>query len=291
MSFDHLRLFRDVAQSRSLSRAAALNGVSQPAASQHIHEVEARLGAPLLDRSTRPLALTPAGRLYAELCRDVLHRQEEFEVAIETLKNQVEGAVKVASIYSVGLTEMSGLKEKFARRCPGARLEVEYLRPERVYDAVLADSVDLGIVSYPQPTRQLAVRPWRQERMVVAASPSHPLAKRSLLRMADLEGQDFVAFDDDLTIRHEIDRFLRDSGVEVHCTMHFDNIQMIAQAVALGAGVSILPERTLRAEVGIGRLVAIPMEAELVRPLGILHRRRKRFHLAAQRFLELLEAP
>lgn len=289
MSFDHLRLFRDIAQTRSLSRAASMNGVSQPAASQHIHELESRLGVSLLDRSTRPFALTSAGKLYAELCRDVLRRHEEFEVAIETLKNQVEGAVRVASIYSVGLTEMSDLKEEFARRCPGARIEVEYLRPEKVYDAVQTDAADIGLVSFPQTTRELVVRPWREERMVVAAAPSHPLARKSVLRMADLQGADFVCFDEDLTIRHEIDRFLRDNAVEVNRTMHFDNIQMIEQAVSLGAGVSILPERTLRAEIALGRLVAVPMEAELVRPLGIVHRRRKKLHLAAQRFLELLE--
>ncbi len=289
VSFDHLRLFRDIAQTRSLSRAAGMSGVSQPAASQHIHELEARFGVPLLDRSTRPVTLTSAGKLYAELCRDVLRRQEEFEVALEELKNRVEGVVRVASIYSVGLTEMSTLKEEFARRCPDARIEVEYLRPEKVYDMVQTELADLGLVSFPQATRELAVRPWREERMVVAAAPSHPLAKKSMLRMADLQGADFVSFDEDLTIRHEVDRFLRDNAVEVNRTMHFDNIQMIEQAVALGAGVSILPERTLRAEIGLGRIVAIPMEAELVRPLGIVHRRRKKLHLAAERFLELLE--
>lgn len=288
-SFEHLRLFRDVAQFRSLSRAAAANGVSQPAASQHIHELELRLGAKLLDRSTRPLTLTPAGRLYAELCRDILHRQEAFDVALEALRNRVEGTVRVASIYSVGLSEMSDIKEEFARRCPDAHLEVEYLRPDKVYEAVLADAADLGIVSYAQASRQLQVRPWREERMALAAAPSHPLAKRSVVRAADIEGQDYVAFDDDLTIRHEIDRFLRDWGVEVNRTMHFDNVQMIAQAVALGAGVSILPERALRGEIALRRLTVIPLESGLVRPLGILHRRRKRFHLAAQRLLELLE--
>lgn len=265
-----------------------MNGVSQPAASQHIHDLEARLGVTLLDRSTRPFTLTPAGRLYTDLCRDVLHRHEEFEVALEALRNRVESTVKVASIYSVGLSEMSEIKEEFARQCPDARLEVEYLRPDKVYAAVLSDSVDLGIVSYPQASRQLQVIPWRQERMVVAAAPSHFLAKKSVVKMTDLHGQDYVAFDDDLVIGHEIDRFLRDRGVEVNRTMHFDNVQMIAQAVALGAGVAILPERALRGEVVLGRLAAIPMEADLVRPLGVLHRRRKRFHMAAQRFLDLI---
>lgn len=288
MSFEHLRLFRDIVQSRSLSRGAALNGISQSAASQHLHELETRLGVTLLDRSTRPFTLTSAGRLYAALCRDVLRRHDEFQVALEALKQEVEGTVRVASIYSVGLSEMSHLKEEFGRRFPNAQLEVEYLRPDKVYEAVLTDCADVGLVSYPEATKELAVLPWRQERMVVATSPSHPLARKSVATMMDLDGQDFVGFDEDLPIWQRIDRFLRERGVEVNRTMHFDNIQMIEEAVALGAGISILPARAMRAEVGRGRLVGIPMDADLVRPLGIVYRRRKKFHRAAQSFLDLL---
>ncbi len=289
VSFEHQRLFRDIVQTRSLSRGAALNGISQSAASQHLHDLESRLGTMLLDRSTRPFTLTSAGRLYADLCRDVLRRHEEFEIALESLKTEVEGTVRVASIYSIGLSEMTFLKEEFARRCPIARLDVEYLRPEKVYEAVLADHADLGLVSYAEATKELAAIPWRQERMVLAASPAHPLARKLRVKPADLAGQDFVAFDEDLPICRVIDRFLKEQGVEVNRTMHFDNIQMIVQAVALGAGVSILPARTMGAEIRLGRLVGIPMEAELVRPLGIIHRRRKKFHKVAELFLELLQ--
>jgi len=218
----------------------------------------------------------------------VLRRKDEFDVAIERLKRQIEGTVRVASIYSVGLTEMSRLKEEFSRRYPNAHLEVDYLRPDKVYEAVLADGADLGLVSYPEASRELAVIPWRQEEMVVAAAPSHPLAPKAALKAADLQGQEFVAFDPDLAIRRDIDRFLREAKVEVNVAMHFDNIQMIKEAVAVGSGISILPALTLQAEIEQGRLVAIAMDADLVRPVGVIHRRRKRFHRAAQVFLELL---
>jgi DNA-binding transcriptional LysR family regulator len=289
VSFEHFRLFRDIVQARSLSRGAALNQVSQSAASQHVQDLENRLGAELLDRSTRPFTLTEAGRLYYELCRDVLRRKEEFDVALERLKGEVEGTVRVACIYSVGLSEMSRLKEDFLGRFPNANLEVEYLRPDKVYEAVLADQADLGLVSYPVASRELAAIPWRAEQMVVAASPAHPVARSASLRPQDLNGQDFVAFDTDLPIRREIDRFLRDCGVEVNLAMHFDNIEMVKEAVALGTAISIVPARAMRQEIEQGRLVAVPIDAELVRPLGILHRRKKKFHRAAQAFLELLE--
>jgi len=286
--FPHLTLFKDIAQTRSLSRGAALNRISQSAASQHVQELEKRLGVMLLDRSTRPFTLTPAGRLYYDLCRDVLRRTDEFEVALERLKAEVEGTVRVASIYSVGLSGMSRLKEEYSRRFPKAQVHVEYLRPDKVYEAVLADQADLGLVSYPEPTRQLEVIPWREEQMVVAAAPSHPLAQKALVKPSDLNGQDFVGFDPDLPIRRDIDRFLREWGAEVNLTMHFDNIEMVKEAVALGQSISILPVHTMEAEIEQGRLVGIPIESELVRPVGIVHRRRRKLHRAAQAFLELL---
>jgi len=287
--FENLKLFRDIAQTKSISRGATLNEISQSAASQYMQEMERRLGVTLLDRTTRPLALTPAGKLFFDLCRDVLRREEQFQLLLDNLKGLVEGAVRVASIYSIGLSEMSRLQDEFAARFPHAQLHVDYLRPDKVYEALLADQADLGLVSYPVGTKELAVIPWREEEMAVAAPPSHPLAKKKVLVPADLNGQEFVGFDEELMIRRELDHFFREQGIEIQLAMQFDNIQMIKEAVALGSGISILPARTMQAEIAQGRLVAIPLHApELVRPVGIVHRKRKRFSHAVESFLELL---
>ena len=283
MSYENLRLFRDIAQTKSFSKGASLNELSQSAASQHVQELEKDLGTLLLDRSTRPLSVTAAGRLYLELCREILRRTEQFEDELKELKTNIEGTVRVASIYSVGLSEMVEIEAESSRRQPTASLEVDYLRPEKVYQAVLADEADLGLVSYPEPSREITVIPWRQEEMVLAASPYSAFAGRGSIAPAALQGAEFIGFDDDLPIRREVDRFLRENGVEVNEILHFDNLQMIKEAVAHRVGVSIMPARVLLDEMRQGRLVAIRIEApELYRPLGIIHRRRKRFPRVAQ---------
>lgn len=289
MNLDHLQLFRDIAQTRSISRAAALNAVSQSAASQHLQELERQLDTQLVDRSVRPLQLTPAGRLYQEYCREVLRLRQQFDVELEGLKGQVEGLCRVASIYSVGFSEMSSLEALFSSRFPDAELRVEYLRPEKVYEAVLNDRADLGIVSYPEPTKDVKVTHWREERMVVALSPEHPLSARAVIRAADLQDQDFVGFDDELPISKEVKRFLRDAGIEVKQVLHFDNIQSMKEAVATRQGLSILPEPILQRDIEQGLLTAVPLEAPgLKRPLGILQLRRKKLNRATQSFLHLL---
>jgi len=290
MPFDHLKLFKDIAQAQSVSKGAAMNGVSQSAASQHLLELERELGVALLDRTRRPLEVTEAGKEYLEMCRDVLGRHAEFQAALDRLKNRIEGTVRIASIYSVGLSEMSHLEQEFSRRYPDATLEVEYLRPEKVYEAVMTDRADLGLLSYPESSKDVTVLPWRKEEMVVAVSPYHKLARKTEVFPKDLAGMDFVGFDADLPIRREVDRFLRDQHVQVNMTLHFDNLQMIKEAVAHGSGISIMPARVMASEVAQGRLVPISIAApDLYRPLGIVHRRKKRFHRAAQAFLELLQ--
>lgn len=289
LTLDQLRLFRDLAQARSISRAAELNDISQSAASQHLQELERGFELKLVDRTRRPVALTEAGRLYFDFCRDVLHRREEFEVEMDRLKGIVEGVVRIASIYSVGISEMSHLQEEFSRRWPEAELRVDYLRPEKVYLAVQADQADLGLVSYPEANKEIKVIPWRSEVMVVAVAPTHPLAARPSVAPAELNGRDFIGFDEDLPISREITRYLEENSVEVNRVMHFDNIQTMKEAVALGEGVGILPDRIMRLEIQQGRMKAIPLVAPgLFRPLGIIHRRRKKFNRAAQSFLQLL---
>jgi LysR family transcriptional regulator, transcriptional activator of the cysJI operon len=287
--FQDCKLFRDVAQARSLSRAAAVNGISQSAATQHIQELERRLGVQLLDRSTRPLGLTAAGKLYGELCRDVLRREEDFVVALDGIKSGAEGTVRVASIYSIGLSEMPQLREAFVQACPGAHLHVEYLRPSKVYEAILEDNADLGFISYPEHRRELTIIPWREERMTVAVYPSHPFASRALLLPTDLNGENFISFDEEVIIRRELDRFFRENDVSISIVMQFDNIQSIKEAVILGSGISILPERTMQAEVEQKRLVSVPLHApELVRPTGIIHRKKKKLTRAGREFLNLV---
>jgi DNA-binding transcriptional LysR family regulator len=148
------------------------------------------------------------------------------------------------------------------------------------------------VVSYPEASREITAIPWRDEEMQLAAPPEHPLAACQEVNPADLNGQDFVGFDGDLSIRKEIERFFRAQGIAVNLVMHFDNIQMIKEAVALGRGISILPARTMQAEIAQGRLVAVPLRApELVRPLGIVHQKRKKLNRAARAFLALVTEP
>ena len=282
--FEAERLFRDVVQERSVSRAAKLNGISQSAASQQISELERRLQFQLLNRTTRPLYPTQAGKLYFELSRDVLRREEEFRASLEALQKKTEGQVRIASIYSVGVSEIPWHRAEFHKRFPLIELVLSLRRPNLVYEAVMEDQADLGLVSYPETARELTVIPWREEPMSVAVPLGHPWSACDSLSVHQLEGESFVAFDDDLAIRRHVDRYLKESGVRVEITFNVDNIEMLKTCVSSGSGISILPHCV------DDRLAMIPLREPLRRPVAIIHRRGKVLSRAAQLFIDQLAA-
>jgi DNA-binding transcriptional LysR family regulator len=198
--------------------------------------------------------------------------------------------VRVAAIYSVGLHDMARCMKQFMIRYSKAKVRLEFLRPNKVYEAVLNSEVDLGIVSYPMPSTEISVIPLRSERMVLVCHPSHPLAGRKAITAEHLKNEGFVAFDRDLIIRKEIDRYLRQRNVSVRINMEFDNIETIKQAVGIEAGVSILPEPTVREETARGDLATVRLIApQLERPIGIIYRQRKVFTPTSTKFMELLQ--
>ena len=289
MNLDTLRLYCDVVRLRSFSRAATASGVSQSAASQAIQQLEAELDATLLDRSRRPLAPTAEGRGFYDACRGLLAGFEKARADLAASRQRVEGTVRVAAIYSVGLHDMSRHMQPFMAAYPNARVLLECLHPHKVVEAVLNDEADLGILSYPASSRALQVLPLREEPMMVVTHPSHPLARRRRVSPADLDGARFVAFDHDLPIRRAIDRALKQHGVKVDVAMEFDNVETIKQAIGIAAGISILPAPTVQKESEMRTLAAVELALPgLVRPVAIIHRRGRHLTAAVSRFIAQL---
>jgi DNA-binding transcriptional LysR family regulator len=288
----HLRfveIFCEVAQRRSFSKGAAAHDVSQSSASQAVGLLEKRLGTQLIDRSKRPLELTPAGQVYFEGCRELLERFRAIEDRIQTAVDRIAGPVRVAAIYSVGLMQMEQSVQRFEELYPDARLRLEYLHPDRVYQQLVDDEADLGLVSFPRHGGDFESIDWQEQPMVLVVPPQHRLASRRNVAIAEIDGVDYVGFTQELTIRREVDRQLKRSKVTVQIVHEFDNIETIKRAIEIGSGVALLPRPTVWQEISAGTLSAVELaDVDLVRPLGIVHKRNKQLTTAVQKFIELL---
>lgn len=290
MQIDALKIYCDVARLRSFSRGAEANKMLQATASLTVQRLEKHLGVALIDRSCRPWKLTREGRTFYDGCRKVLADYHALESEVRGRPVDSHAVVRVAAIYSVNLHDMSRCVRQFNERWPAAHVELEYLHPARVWERVLHDEVDVGIISFPQQRRDLTLIPWRDEPMVVACHPQHRLAGKTKIAVRELAGEPFVGFDPDLVIRKRIDGFLREHGVEARATFTFDNIEAVKRAVEAGTGVAILPRPTLEHELQAGTLAAVPLAGvNFVRPLGIIYRRGRRLYPTTESFIQLLQ--
>ena len=288
MSFDAIKVFCDVAQQRSFSEGAKLNGITQSAASQRVRTLEEELGVQLIDRSTRPCRLTAQGRSYFRGCRDILDQYQRLILEIEGKARPLRGHVEIVSIYSADVAHLERVRERFHESHPGSRVQIHYLQPAAINDWVKDEQCDFGILSYPERWPALASIPLRDEGMVAVFPPGHRFSKRASISPADLAEEKLAGFDGELPISKEIRSYLRHHGVRPKLAVSFDNVDTIKAAVADTGAVAILPERTVRSEVGRGMVGTVTLRPTLTRPLAVVHRRDREFPPVVQAFLDEL---
>jgi DNA-binding transcriptional LysR family regulator len=289
MHIETLKVFCDVVEMRSFSAAASHNYVTQSAVSQQIRALEEKYGRKLMERTRGHVRLTPAGEVFYEASKTIIDRFRDMEGHLQRLGNVIAGSVRVLTVHSIGLYELSGPVKRYLRAYPQVNLHVEYSRSSKVYEDVLKGDADLGIVAYPTRRPGVVVVPFRDDRLVVICPPQHPLARRRRIPLRLLDGEAFVGYEKDVPTRRAIDRILRQSGVEVRYRMELDNIETIKRVVEIGTGCSILPEPAVRQEVRNRTLAALQIsDHTLMRPLGIIHRQGRHFSPATQKFIEFL---
>jgi len=291
MHLKDVEIFCEVVSRRSFSKAAEAHNMSQSSASHAVSALERRLGKQLIDRSKRPLELTAPGRIYYDGCVEMLRAFRAVEDRVLGLENRLTGKLAVAAIYSVGLLQIDALIRRFEETYPDVEVRVDYLHPDEVYERVRAGEAQIGLVSFPKDGGEFASVSWQDQEMAVVVPPGHRVAQAESVRAADLDGEDFVAFETGLAVRRQIDRWLRSAGVSVNATHQFDNVENIKRAVEIGAGIALLPRPTVHREVELGSLVAVRLaDVTWSRPLGVVHRRNKKLSAAAKRFVEMLRS-
>jgi DNA-binding transcriptional LysR family regulator len=286
-----LKVFCDVVETRSFSTAASQNFVTQSAVSQQIRTLEERYGRRLLERARGNVQLTPAGKILYQASKDIVQRHRDMEAQLQALSQVIAGTVRVATVHSIGLYEVSTPLKRYLKAYPQVHVHLEYLRSSRIYEEALRGNIDLGVVAYPTRRPQLTVLPFRQDRLVLVCPRTHPFARHRRLSVRKLAGQPMVGYERDIPTRKETDRLLRRHGVEVRYVVELDNIETIKRVVEIGTGLAILPEPAVRPEVKNRTLAAVQFSDDVcLRPIGIIHRQGKHFSPAAEKFIEFLRA-
>jgi DNA-binding transcriptional LysR family regulator len=289
MHIETLKVFCDLAETGSFSLAASKNFVTQSAVSQQVRSLEGRYGRELVERSRGRVRLTQAGEVVYQAGKEIVQKHREIEDSFQTLLRSVAGTVRVATVESVGLYELSSPLKRYLRTFPDVNVHLEYAQANKIYEDVSRGDIDLGIVAYPSKRPQILVTPFREDRLVLVCAPQHPFAQFHRISIKKLDGEKFVGFERDIPTRRALDRILRRHGVKVQYVMEVDNIETIKRVVEIGSGISVVPEPCIAQEIKNETLKAIQFTDEvMMRPLGIISKRGRRFSPAVHEFVEFL---
>jgi LysR family transcriptional regulator, transcriptional activator of the cysJI operon len=289
VQFESLKLFCDLAETKSFTQAAQRNRVTQSSASQMLCALERQFESLLVERSRRNFRLTPAGQVLYDSGKELLQIQHAMHSAMEELAGSDSGEIRLATDYSIGLHDLPSYVKEFLRRYPAVNLQVEYRRANEVYQDVIANDVDLGLVAYPAQDRRLQIIPLWKDPLVLICHPQHPLAKLKSVQLDLLNGLKFLSFAPDLPTRKAVDKILADAGVWVVHAMQFDNIETVKRAVEIDAGVAIVPRKSIREEPVSQTLQAVEIEGGHFRPLALIHKTGKVLSPAAKHLIAVLQ--
>ena len=289
MQIENFKIFADLVETRSFSKAAKLNGITQSAVSQQARAMERHFKTLLIDRSQKQFQLTREGQRVYEAAKEILHNYEKLQSELQELKKVISGTIRISTIYSIGLHELPPFIKRFLHDFPSVNVRVEYRRSNLVYEDLLHNSVDFGLVAFPVKQRQIEILPFRDDQLVLITHPQHALARRAKVEVKDLAGERFIGFDPDIPTRKAVDAIFRDHRLELDPVMEFDNIETVKRAVEIDHGVAVVPLATVSQEQKQGTLAVVPFEGkEFTRPLAILHRRGRVLTPAMKKFIEVL---
>ena len=289
MHIEMLKIFCDLIELRSFSKAAEKHLLSQSAVSQQLAQLELTYKCQLVDRKKRPIELTKEGELLYKAAKDMLDRYEQLRSELSALKSSSRNRIDVGAIYSIGMHTLPNYVKKFMVSYPKVNVHIEYLSADRIYELVLAGDIDIGLVAVPKRDKRLDVYDFEDEPLVLVCSPKHPLARESQVDIHKLQFERFVGFEENVPTRIWIDNILQRYNIIIRPVMEFDNIETVKRAVEINSGVSILPQTAILQELGSRTLKAIPFSNEnFVRPTGIIVRKNKLLSQAGRYFIELL---
>jgi LysR family transcriptional regulator, transcriptional activator of the cysJI operon len=290
MQIESLKVFCDLAETESFTKTAQINNITQSAVSQQISSLERQFKSLLIERSKKRFRLTREGKVLYDYSKQIIQTYDSLYSRLQEIQDIISGTIRVATIYSIGLHDLPPYIKKFLKAYPTVNVHVEYRRSNQVYEDVLGNVVDLGLVAYPARDTKIEVVPLHKDMLVLICHPQHPFAKTRTIKLKDLANQKFISFDPDIPTRRAIDKILGDQNVTVQHVMEFDNIETVKRAVEIDAGIAIVPHGTILQEISKHTLAEVKMEdAEFFRPLAAIYKKNKVLSPAMKQFIAVLK--
>lgn len=293
MDVDGLATFLAVSRLKGFSAAAEALGRTQPAISRRIALLEAELGAPLFDRTAGGAVLSQAGRALVPYAERAMAAVEDARSAVRDLAGSAVGPVSLAIVGTLADTDLAPALRRFAAGHPRVDLRLRTATSAEVSDLVRRGEATLGLRYHADPSPDLACEVLWAEPLVVVCAPEHPRAGRTVARLAELQGERWLAFPitpgrEEIAASHVLGVFQARSLGQVDWTA-VDSLTAQKRLVEAGFGVALMPESFVAAALEEGTLGRIEVaDLEAARPVASVVRRGGYLSAAARGLLELL---
>jgi len=284
-----LRVFLAVAQQQNFSRAGEAVGLTQPAVSRSITDLEQQLGVQLLHRSTRDVELSDAGRLLQGRATGVLDELDAALLEVRGLATQRHGRVRVASSPTLSAHLMPECIARCARQHPGLQLQLLDRIQQGALDSVRAGEVDFGVVIDPTEPEDLHCEAILSEPFCLVCPAEHALAQRPQVHWRDLAGHPLVLLDHASGSRRLIDRVLEQQAADCQVVQQVGHTTTIFAMVQAGLGIAVVPQLAVAQQTmesaGLVHRRLLPV---VERQIMLVHRRHRRLAPVVQLVWDLV---
>jgi DNA-binding transcriptional LysR family regulator len=285
----HLRTLQAIAQHGSFSRAAQALNLTQPAVSMQVRHLERVLGLPLLERVGKRAFPTRAGEVLLTHADRALRELEAGVERVQALRGVVAGRVRLGTSASISIYLLPPALRRFRTRYPETEVVVVTGNAAEITRAVVANTLDVGIVSLPVRDRELVVTPFFRDELVAIAPPEPAWGRTGALAAPALAAHPLILFEAGATLRRVIDGWFHRAGVAPRSPMELGNTEAIKKLVEAGLGLSVTSWFSVKTEVRARTLRAIRLTPPLERQIGLVRRRDKPRTPALDAFVGALE--
>ena len=291
MNIETLKVFKDLIETGSFSKAGEINYVSQSAISQQIKKLEIVYKSKLLTRVSNKIHLTSSGETLYKAAKKILITYDDAIGSIrQSVIDKKSAKIKISTIYSVGTYVLQSYIRRFMKVSPMTEVNVEYKRFSQVYNDIALGRADFGVLSCHSPinNKNLSVSYMCEEEMVLITAAGGKFSKMKSINIHDMFGTDFILFDKAFPSRKYIDSVFKKNKIKVNVKMEVDNIETIKTYVKSGLGFSIVPKSVIRkfekdVDIHILKFLGIKM----ARTVSVIYNKNKKMSKAHKEFLEI----
>ena len=287
MDLDQLHTFLEIVRLKSFSKAAQTCYRTQPAISAQVRQLEQELNTSLFERLGTRIALTTAGKIFAEYSEQILDLRRRAQDAINELERVPRGELVIAANEATCIYVLPRVFAEYKKRFPNVQLSVDRSYGVRVVEAVTDNLADFGITQLPVQEKKLQVVKIHSDEIKLLTPGGHPLSTRQCVTCRDLTGTPLLLPKSGAT-RARLNAFLEPVEDEISISMELDSTEMIKRFVMADLGLSFLAAAHCKEEVQAGRLAAVSLGPEpMIRRLGLIYRKDKALSKAALGFIEV----